>query len=73
MRRSASFFECLHVALWTVAEACLSSTEDRHPKYTPINKVEPMRRIWEQEFTLFGRLKSAVGLAKPVDEDTFAE
>ncbi|MEZ5585841.1 MAG: (Fe-S)-binding protein [Sedimenticolaceae bacterium] len=68
----ASFFSaCVHCGL--CAEACLFFTETGDPKYTPINKVEPMRRIWEREFTLFGRLKSAVGLAKPVDEDTFAE
>ena len=68
----ASFFSaCVHCGL--CAEACLFYTETGDPKYTPINKVEPMRRIWEQEFTLFGRLKSAVGLARPVNEDTFAE
>ncbi len=68
----ASFFSaCVHCGL--CAEACLFYTETGDPKYTPINKVEPMRRIWEQEFTLFGRLRSAVGLARPVNEDTFAE
>ena len=69
---AASFFSaCVHCGL--CAEACLFYTETEDPKYTPINKVEPMRRIWEQEFTLVGKLKSMLGLSKPVDETTFSE
>ena len=41
--------------------------------YTPINKVEPMRRIWEREYTLVGKAKSLLGLSKPVDEQTFKD
>ena len=68
----ASFFSsCVHCGL--CAEACLFYTETEDPKYTPINKVEPMRRVWEQEYTVLGKLKSAIGLSKPVDEETFAE
>ena len=67
-----SFFSaCVHCGL--CAEACLFYTETGDPKYTPIHKVEPMRRIWEKEFTVFGKLKSALGLSKPVDEETFSE
>ncbi len=68
----ASFFSaCVHCGL--CAEACLFFTETGDPKYTPINKVEPMRRIWESEFTLFGKLKSMLGMGEKVDEATFAE
>ena len=68
----ASFFSsCVHCGL--CAEACLFYTETEDPKYTPINKVEPMRRIWEQEYTVLGKLKSALGLSKPIDEATFKE
>ena len=68
----ASFFSsCVHCGL--CAEACLFYTESGDPKYTPINKVEPMRRIWEQEYTMLGKLKSALGLTKPVDEETFKQ
>ncbi len=68
----ASFFSaCVHCGL--CAEACLFYTETGDPRYTPINKVEPMRRIWESEYTLLGRLKSMIGLSKPVDESTFEE
>ncbi len=68
----ASFFSsCVHCGL--CAEACLFYTETEDPRYTPINKVEPMRRVWEQEYTVLGRLKSMLGLGKPVDEKTFKE
>ena len=68
----ASFFSaCVHCGL--CAEACLFYTETGDPKYTPINKVEPMRRIWEREYTLLGKAKAALGLSKDVDEETFTE
>jgi len=52
---AAFFSSCVHCGL--CAEACLFYTETKDPKYTPINKVEPLRRVWETEYTLFGRLK----------------
>ena len=68
----ASFFSsCVHCGL--CAEACLFYTETGDPKYTPINKVEPMRRIWERDYTLSGKVKSMFGLGKPVTEETFKE
>ena len=68
----ASFFSaCVHCGL--CAEACLFYTETGDPRYTPINKVEPMRRIWEQEYTLIGKIKALLGFSKPVDEKTFSE
>jgi len=64
----ASYFEsCVHCGL--CAEACLFYTETGDPKYTPIHKLEPLRRIYEQEYTLLGRLKKMVGLSKPVTDD----
>jgi Fe-S oxidoreductase len=63
----ASYFSsCVHCGL--CAEACLFHTETGDPKYTPIYKLEPLRRVYEQEFTLLGRVKKWVGLAKPVDD-----
>ena len=68
----ASFFSsCVHCGL--CAEACLFYTETGDPKYTPINKVEPMRRIWEREYTLSGKVKSMLGFVEPVTEKTFEE
>jgi Fe-S oxidoreductase len=68
---AAFFSSCVHCGM--CAEACLFYTETGDPKYTPIKKLEPMRRVWEQEFTLVGRLKKALGLAKPVTDELLAE
>ena len=68
----ASFFSaCVHCGL--CADACLFYQETKDPRYTPINKVEPMRRLWEQEYTLWGKLKSLVGLSRPVTEQDFSD
>ncbi len=63
----ASYFSsCVHCGL--CAEACLFYTETGDPKYTPIHKLEPLRRVYEQEYTLLGRLKKMLGLSKPVTD-----
>ena len=63
----ASYFEsCVHCGL--CAEACLFYTETGDPKYTPIHKVEPLRRVYEREYTLLGRFKKMIGLSKPVTD-----
>jgi Fe-S oxidoreductase len=68
----ASFFNaCVRCGL--CAEACLFYGQTQEPKYIPINKVEPMRRIWEQEYTLWGKIKASIGLSKKVTEEDFAE
>ena len=68
----ASFFNsCVHCGM--CADACLFYTENRRPEFTPINKVEPMRRVWEQEYTLVGRIKKLLGLSKPVTDEELAE
>ena len=68
----ASYFNsCVHCGL--SADACLFYTETGDPKYTPIHKLEPMRRIYEQEYTLLGRLGKAIGLSKPVTDNELAE
>jgi len=65
---AAFFTSCVSCGL--CAEACIFYRETEDPKYTPINKLELLRRVWSREFTLFGRLAGAVGLVKPVtDED----
>jgi Fe-S oxidoreductase len=52
------------------ASACHFYQATDNVEYTPIWKVEPLRRAYEQRFTLAGRIKLALGLAKPVtDED----
>ncbi len=68
----ASYFSsCVHCGL--CADACLFYTETDDPKYTPIHKLEPLRRIYEQEYTLLGRLKKMTGLSKPVTDDELDE
>jgi len=69
---TAIFFQsCVHCGI--CADACLFYTETRDPKYTPIHKLEPMKRVWEQEYTLWGKVKRAVGLSKPVTDDELDE
>ncbi|MDH4019289.1 MAG: (Fe-S)-binding protein [Xanthomonadales bacterium] len=68
----ASFFSsCVHCGL--CAEACLFYTETGDPKRTPINKTEPLRRIWKSEYTLFGRVGKMLGLTKKVDDKLLEE
>ncbi|MDY6993345.1 MAG: (Fe-S)-binding protein [Pseudomonadota bacterium] len=69
---TAAFFQsCVHCGL--CAEACLFFTETQEPKYTPIHKLEPMRKVWEQEYTLLGRLKALIGLAQKVTDSELAQ
>ena len=63
---AAFFSSCVHCGM--CADACLFYTETKCPTYTPIHKLEPMRRLWEQEFTLFGRLKKMLGLSKAITD-----
>jgi Fe-S oxidoreductase len=70
--QTASYFSsCVHCGL--CAEACLFYTETKDPKYTPIHKVEPLRRIWKQEYTLLGRLGKLFGWSKPVTDEELEE
>jgi Fe-S oxidoreductase len=68
---AAFFSSCVHCGL--CAEACLFYTETGDPKRTPINKTEPLRRIWKSEFTLMGRVGKALGLSKKVDDEFLQE
>jgi Fe-S oxidoreductase len=68
----ASFFSsCVHCGL--CAQACLFYTETGDAKYTPIRKLEPLRRVWQQEYTLLGRVQKLLGLAKPVTDAELEE
>ncbi len=68
----ASFLSsCVHCGM--CAQACLFHTETGDPKYTPILKVEPLRRVWQQEYTFWGRMKKMFGLAKPITDEFLAE
>ena len=62
-----SFFEsCVHCGL--CADACLFYTETGDPQYTPIHKLEPMKKVWKQHYTFWGRLLHGLGLTRPLSE-----
>jgi Fe-S oxidoreductase len=68
----ASFFNsCVHCGL--CADACLFHTETGDPKYTPIHKLEPLRKLWRREYTLLGRLASLLGLGATISDAELEE
>lgn len=50
------------------AEACHFYQATGNPEYAPVWKIELLRRAYEQRFTLGGKLRLAVGLAKPITD-----
>ena len=68
---AAFFSSCVRCGL--CAEACLFYTETDEPKYTPIHKLEPLRRVWKQEYTFWGRLAKSLGLSKPVSDEMLTD
>ncbi|MEN6584768.1 MAG: (Fe-S)-binding protein [Sulfuricella sp.] len=68
----ASFFNsCVHCGL--CADACLFHTETGDPKYTPIHKLEPLRKLWKREYTLVGKLTSLLGLGATISDEELEE
>lgn len=63
---AAFFSSCVNCGM--CADACLFYTETGEPSRTPINKTEPLRRIWKSEYTLLGRIGKLLGISKPVDD-----
>ncbi|MFV9614831.1 MAG: (Fe-S)-binding protein [Gammaproteobacteria bacterium] len=68
---AAFFSSCVHCGM--CADACLFYTETGDPERTPINKTEPLRRIWKSEYTLLGRIGKMFGLTAKVDDKLLAE
>ncbi len=68
---AAFFSSCVHCGI--CATACPFYVETGDPKYTPILKVEPLRRVWKSEFTLWGRLLSTLGLQKKITDEMLSE
>lgn len=70
--RIASFFSsCVHCGM--CAEACHFYKETGDPKYTPIYKVEPMRKIWKSHHTFWGKLLDKLGVSHLPDEQMLEE
>jgi Fe-S oxidoreductase len=55
------------------AESCLFYTETRDPRYTPIYKTEPMRKLWKHEYSFWGKLATKLGISKPMTEADLAD
>ena len=68
---AAFFSSCVHCGI--CAEACLFYTETGDARYTPIHKLEPLRKVWQQEYTFWGRLAARLGLAKPLTDQDLAD
>ncbi len=68
---AAFFSSCTHCGM--CAEACLFYTETGDPARIPINKAEPLRRIWKAEYTLLGRVGKMFGLTAKVDDALLTE
>ena len=68
---SAFFSSCVHCGL--CAEACLFYTETGNARYTPIHKLEPMRRQWQLEQGFWGKLGKALGFYRELEEKDFAD
>ncbi len=70
--RVKSFFSsCAHCGV--CAEACLFYIETRDPRYTPIYKTEPLRKLWQREYTFWGKLADKLGIAAPMAEEDLAD
>lgn len=70
-RIAAYFSSCVHCGL--CADACLFYTETGDPRYTPIYKLEPMKRLWRQEYTFWGKLAKSLGLTKSLTAQDFED
>jgi Fe-S oxidoreductase len=70
-RVSSYFSSCIHCGL--CAEACQFYVTTGDPRYTPIYKLEPMKKLWRQEHTFWGKLAKSFGLSKPLTEKDFAD
>ena len=68
---AAFFSSCVHCGL--CAQACPFYVETGDPKYTPIHKLEPLRLLWKQEYTLWGKLLSKAGIGKKIDDAMLEE
>ncbi len=68
---AAFFTSCVSCGL--CAEACIFYRETDDPKYTPIRKLDLLRRLWSREFTLLGRFAGMLGLVKPITDADLKE
>ena len=65
------FSSCVHCGI--CAESCLFFTETGDPRYTPIYKTLPLRKVWKEEYTFWGKLSKSLGLSKSLTEQDLAD
>lgn len=70
-RVESYFSSCVNCGI--CAESCLFYTETQDPRYTPIYKTEPLRKLWRQEYTFWGKLSSSLGFSRPLTEQDLAD
>lgn len=70
-RVKAYFSSCVSCGI--CAEACLFYTETDDPRYTPIYKTEPLRKVWRQNHTFWGKLVRSLGLGRAMTEADLAD
>lgn len=68
---SSAFTSCVHCGL--CADACHFYAETGDPRYTPIYKLRPLRKLWQREHTLSGKVSAWLGLGEALGEADFAE
>jgi Fe-S oxidoreductase len=68
---SSYFSSCVRCGL--CAEACHFHVETRDPRFAPIYKLEPMRKVWRSEHTLGGILSGFFSAREKLSEEDFAE
>ncbi len=61
------FSSCVHCGI--CAESCLFFTETGDPRYTPIYKTLPLRKVWKEEYTFWGKLSKSLGLTQSLTEN----
>ena len=71
-KKVMSFFSsCVRCGI--CAESCLFYTETGDPRYTPIYKTEPMRKLWKQEYSFWGKFARKLGISEPMTEADLAD
>ena len=60
------FSSCVHCGI--CAEACMFYTETNDPRHTPIYKTQPLHKVWQEEYTFWGRLGKKLGLTRSLTE-----
>ncbi len=67
---AAELEACMHCGV--CAEACQFYLTSGNPEYAPVWKVELLRKAYQQNFTIIGKVKTMLGLEKPISKEDIA-